>query len=315
VGQLSVTARVPAKINLHLGVGPVRPDGYHELHTVYHAVSLYDEVTIESTDDGELRVQVVGEHTDGVPLDDDNLAAQAVRAVAERAGVPASAQLTLRKSIPVGGGLAGGSADAAAALVAADELWSVGLGRAALEELAADLGSDVAFLLHGGTALGTGRGERVSPVLTRGEYHWVLAVADVGLSTPTVYGELDRQRAAAGAEASQQVEQSETAQGVLGALRAADVVALGRSMHNDLQPAALQLRPPLVRVLDVGRELGAVGGIVSGSGPTVALLTRTPGDAVRIASSLAGYGLCRKVRRASGPVPGARIVADPLAAT
>jgi 4-diphosphocytidyl-2-C-methyl-D-erythritol kinase len=308
VAPLSVTVRVPAKINLHLGVGPLRGDGFHELRTVFHAVSLYDEVTITATDDGELTVLAVGENTDGVPLDEDNLAVRAVRAVAELADIIPSATVTLRKGIPVSGGLAGGSADAAAALVAADELWSLGLSRAALNGLAAELGSDVGFLLSGGTALGTGRGEQVSPVLTSGDYHWVLAVAETGLSTPAVYAELDRQRG------DVEVDEASPAEGVLAALRAADVVALGRSLRNDLQPAALQLRPQLSRVLDVGRELGAAGGIVSGSGPTVALLARSRGDAVRIASSLAGYDVCRSVRRASGPVPGARVVLDPPAA-
>ncbi|HEX3907701.1 MAG TPA: 4-(cytidine 5'-diphospho)-2-C-methyl-D-erythritol kinase [Mycobacteriales bacterium] len=304
MAPLSVTVRVPAKINLHLGVGPLRADGFHELRTVFHAVSLYDEVTIAATDDGELTVTAVGENADGVPLDEDNLAVRAVRAVAELADVIPSATVTLRKGIPVSGGLAGGSADAAAALLAADELWSAGLSRAALGSLAADLGSDVAFLLSGGTALGTGRGEHVSPVLTSGDYHWVLAVAESGLSTPAVYAELDRQRGPDG------VDEASPAEGVLAALRAGDVVALGRSLRNDLQPAALQLRPQLSRVLDVGRELGAAGGIVSGSGPTVALLARTRGDAVRIASSLAGYDVCRSVRRVTGPVPGARVITD-----
>ncbi len=304
MAALSVTVRVPAKINLHLGVGPLRADGFHELRTVFHAVSLYDEVTITATQDGELTVTAVGENAEGVPLDEDNLAVRAVRAVAELADVIPSATVTLRKGIPVSGGLAGGSADAAAALLAADELWSAGLSRAALGSLAADLGSDVAFLLSGGTALGTGRGEHVSPVLTSGDYHWVLAVAESGLSTPAVYAELDRQRGPDG------VDEASQAEGVLAALRAGDVVALGRSLRNDLQPAALQLRPQLSRVLDVGRELGAAGGIVSGSGPTVALLARTRGDAVRIASSLAGYDVCRSVRRVTGPVPGARVITD-----
>jgi 4-diphosphocytidyl-2-C-methyl-D-erythritol kinase len=176
------------------------------------------------------------------------------------------------------------------------------LSRSVLERLAAGLGSDVAFLLHGGTALGTGHGEIVSPVLSRGEWHWVLAVAEAGLSTPAVYAELDRQRAAHAAAPES------AADGVLAALRSGDVVALGRALRNDLQPPALQLRPNLARVLDAGRELGAAGGIVSGSGPTVALLATSQGEAIRIASALAGYDVCRTVRRATGPVPGARIL-------
>jgi 4-diphosphocytidyl-2-C-methyl-D-erythritol kinase len=304
VAPLSVTVRVPAKVNLHLGVGPLRPDGKHQLHTIYQAVSLYDEVSVEAADTDELTVEVLGEHATDVPVGDDNLAVQAVRAVAALAGVPPRVRLTLRKGIPVGGGLAGGSADAAAALVAADALWGCGFQRSVLEGLAAGLGSDVAFLLHGGTALGTGHGEIVSPVLSRGEWHWVLAVAETGLSTPTVYAELDRLRGADDAGTDEEV-----ADGVLAALRSGDVVALGKALRNDLQSPALQLRPNLARVLDAGRELGAAGGIVSGSGPTVALLAPSAGDAIRIASSLAGYDVCRTVRRAVGPAPGAKVVA------
>jgi len=304
VAPLSVTVRVPAKVNLHLGVGPRRADGKHQLHTIYQAVSLYDEVTLAPTRDGRLTVDLVGEHVDGVPTGDDNLAVQAVRAVASLAGVEPAVGVTVRKGIPVGGGLAGGSADAAAALVAADALWKCDFERPVLEQLAAGLGSDVAFLLHGGTALGTGHGEIVSPVLSRGEWHWVLAVAETGLLTPSVYAELDRLRGDDGET------DEERAEGVLAALRSADVVALGRALYNDLQSPALQLRPNLARVLDVGRELGAVGGIVSGSGPTVALLASSAGESIRIASALAGYGVCRTVRRATGPVAGAKVVSD-----
>ena len=294
--------RVPAKVNLHLGVGPRRDDGKHELHTIYHAVSLFDLVTVERAEKRGVTVELEGEHVDEVPTNEDNLAVQAVRAVAAVAGVDPAARIILRKDIPVGGGLAGGSADAAAALVAADALWGASLVQRELERLAAGLGSDVAFLLHGGTALGTGHGEVVSPVLSRGEWHWVLAVAEMGLSTPSVYAELDRQRG------GDEPDLPPVAHGVLAALRAGDPVALGLALRNDLQGPALQLRPSLARVLDAGRELGAAGGIVSGSGPTVALLARTPGDAVRIASALAGYDVCRTVRRATGPAPGARIV-------
>jgi 4-diphosphocytidyl-2-C-methyl-D-erythritol kinase len=299
----SVTVRVPAKVNLHLGVGPLRPDGKHQLHTIYHAVSLYDEVTISPPESTGIQVELAGEHTDDVPLGDDNLAVQAVRAVAALAGLDPTTHLVIRKGIPVGGGLAGGSADAAAALVAANAFWSCGFDRGVLEQLGAGLGSDVAFLLHGGTALGTGHGEVVSPVLSRGEWHWVLAVAESGLSTPTVYAELDRQRG------DNEAAAASAADGVVAALRSGDVVALGHALRNDLQSPALQLRPNLARVLEAGRELGAVGGIVSGSGPTVALLAATRGEAIRIASALAGYDVCRAVRRATGPVPGARVVA------
>jgi 4-diphosphocytidyl-2-C-methyl-D-erythritol kinase len=263
-------------------------------------VSLYDEVTVAPAD--ALRIVVHGEGAGEVPLDGSNLAARAVAAVAAVTGRAPHAAVTIRKGIPVAGGLAGGSADGAAALVAVNELWGTGLDAVTLEGLAAGLGSDVAFCVRGGTALGTGRGEVISPVLATGEHHWVLAVAREGLSTPRVYAEVDRLRAAGEAVPIGPPD------GVLAALRAGDVVALGRSLANDLQPAALRLRPELARVLDAGRELGAVGGLVSGSGPTVALLARTAGESVRIASALAGLGVCRTVRRASGPVAGARVL-------
>ena len=302
MSRTQVTVRVPAKVNLHLGVGPIRRDGYHELVTVYQAISLYDEVTVEPAD--ELLVSVTGEGADDLPLDDDNLAVRAVRAVAALLGRSPDVAITVRKGIPVAAGLAGGSADAAAALVAADTLWGGGLDRVTLEGLAAGVGSDVAFLLHGGSALGTGRGEVISPVLGTGEYHWVLAVADVGLSTPAVYTELDRLRDAG------PTPRAGAPDGVLAALRAGDVPALGTVLTNDLQAATLKLRPQLRQVLDAGRELAAVGTVVSGSGPTVAMLARSANESVRIASALSGMGLCRTVRRASGPVAGARVVED-----
>ena len=298
----AVAVRVPAKVNLHLSVGGMRRDSFHEVVTVYHALSLYDEVVIEPAESFE--VTVVGEGAAQVPADAQNLAARGVRAVASLLGRDPDVRLTIRKGIPVAGGMAGGSADAAAALVGADTLWGAGLDRVTLEGLAAGLGSDVAFLLQGGTALGTGRGEAISPVLATGDYHWVLAVAEFGLSTPTVYAELDRLRSLDVVDA----EGVGPPDGVLAALRAGDVVALGRALANDLQPAALRLRPQLRRVLEAGHELGAAGAVVSGSGPTVALLARTADDSVRIASALAGLAVCRTVRRATGPVPGARVV-------
>lgn len=295
-----VTVRVPAKLNLYLGVGPLRADGYHEVSTVYQALSLYDEVTAEPAE--RLSVVVHGEGAAGVPRNNDNLAVQAARAVAALTGLKPAVRLVIRKGIPVAGGMAGGSADAAAALVACDALWGTGLDRETLRRLGSGLGSDVPFALTGGTALGTGRGEQLSPVLGRGSYHWVVGFAETGLSTPAVYAELDRLRAAHPAPTS------ETAEAVVSALRQSDPVALGRVLSNDLQDAALSLRPQLRRVLDTGRELGAVGSIVSGSGPTVAMLVRSPADGVALAAALSGSGVCRSVRQASSPVPGARIL-------
>lgn len=294
-----VTVRVPAKINLYLSAGPRRPDGYHELTTVFQALSLYDEVTASPAE--ELTVEVTGAF--GVPTNEDNLAVRAARALAAAAGVEPAVRLRIEKAIPVAGGMAGGSADAAAALVACDALWGTGVDRPTLAALAAALGSDVPFALQGGTALGTGRGELLSPVLGRGQYHWVLALAEVGLDTGSVYAELDRSRTE-----SLTLAPAGPPDAVLAALRADDPVALGRALVNDLQPAAVRLRPQLRRVLGAGEELGALRAIVSGSGPTVAFLVRSAAVSINFASALAGLDVCRSIRRAAGPVAGARIL-------
>lgn len=291
-----VTVRVPGKVNLHLSVGARRPDGYHDVTTVFQAVSLYDDVTAAAADD--LSCSVSGEGAGDLPADSRNLALAAALRLSALAGVTAGARLHLLKSIPVAGGMAGGSADAAAALVACDALWQTGMAREDLEALAATLGSDVPFALHGGSALGVGRGEQVSPVLARGTFHWVFALAERGLSTAAVYEEHDRGD-------PRPVREPD---GVLAALRASDAVALGRALHNDLQAAALRLRPALRRTLDAGLERGALGALVSGSGPTCAFLAGSRSDAVALAAGLAGAGVCRAVRTAYGPVPGARVV-------
>jgi 4-diphosphocytidyl-2-C-methyl-D-erythritol kinase len=292
--------RAPGKVNLHLSVGRRRPDGFHDLTTVFQAISLYDDV--ELTRAQALTVAVSGNDADRVPLDDDNLAVRAVRLLAQHTGHAPHVAIRIAKGIPVAGGCAGGSADAAAALVGCDALWGTGLGRAELAALAARLGSDVPFALHGGTALGTGRGEQLTPVLGQGSYSWVLALSGEGLSTPQVYAQLDRQREAG------PVRVVRDPADVLAALRQGDAVALGRALGNDLQPAALALRPELRRVVEAGRELGALGVLVSGSGPTVAMLARDDGHAVALTSALAGQGVCAAVRRAEGPASGVRIV-------
>ncbi|GIF97286.1 4-(cytidine 5'-diphospho)-2-C-methyl-D-erythritol kinase [Catellatospora citrea] len=302
-GALSgpVRVRVPAKINLHLGVGPLRSDGYHELHTVYHAISVYDEVTARAGDTLSLTMQ--GEGVGELELDDSNLIIRAAHALAATAKVPAQARLHLRKTIPLAGGLAGGSADAAATLVALDALWGTGLGRDELARIAATLGSDVPFLLYGGTALGTGHGEAVSPVLARANrWHWVVAFADGGLSTPRVYGELDRMRAAGTAPAP-----LNSSDDLLSALRQRDPAVLGAALGNDLQAAALSLRPALADTLDVGDKAGALASLVSGSGPTCVFLARDEAHGADLAQALRESGLCRGVQQAYGAVHGARI--------
>lgn len=296
-----VRVRVPAKINLHLGVGPLRRDGYHELNTVYHAISIHDELTARRGD--TLTLTMAGEGTGELALDESNLVIRAARALARSTGVPPHARLHLRKQIPLAGGLAGGSADAAAALVACDALWGTGLSRDELAEIAAGLGSDVPFLIHGGTALGTGRGEAVSPVLARpAVWHWVVAVADGGLATPVAYRELDRLRAARAA--GPPLGSTDT---LLAALRQPDPRVLAAALGNDLQDAALALRPSLAATLKAGEAAGALAGIVSGSGPTCVFLATGAADAERIAAELNALDVCREARTAHGPVAGARI--------
>jgi 4-diphosphocytidyl-2-C-methyl-D-erythritol kinase len=300
-----VTVRVPAKVNLELAVGGPRPDGFHELATVYHAVSLYDELTATPAD--VISVTVAGPHAELVPLDATNLAVRAALLLARRTGVEAGARLHIRKGIPVAGGMAGGSADAAAALLACDALWHTGMSREELRELAAELGSDVPFGLVGGTAIGTGRGEQLTSALARGVFHWVVALSDGGLSTPAVYREIDRLRA------GRVLPQPRVSERLMQALRAGDAHALGAALSNDLQPAALSLAPALDRTLAVGLDSGALGGMVSGSGPTVVFLVEGPEHAMDLSVALTATGVAADVRRAHGPVPGARLV-DPATA-
>ncbi|MCV7212026.1 4-(cytidine 5'-diphospho)-2-C-methyl-D-erythritol kinase [Mycolicibacterium canariasense] len=301
----SVTVRVPGKVNLYLGVGDLREDRYHELTTLFHAVSLFDEVTVRNAD--LLSVRMTGEGVAGLPTDNRNLAWRAAELMADHVGRAPDVAISIAKSIPVAGGMAGGSADAAAVLVAINTLWELGVARRDLHALAAKLGSDVPFALHGGTALGTGRGEQLATVLARSTFHWVLAFADKGLSTPAVFGEIDRLREAPDREAPARLDGVEP---VLEALAAGDPRELAALLGNDLQPAALSLRPDLRRTLRAGTEAGALAGIVSGSGPTCAFLCESAESAVEIGATLSGAGVCRTVRVASGPVPGARVIAE-----
>jgi 4-diphosphocytidyl-2-C-methyl-D-erythritol kinase len=339
-----VTVRVPAKVNLQLSVGPLGADGYHDLVTVFHAVSLFDQVTVRPAD--RTSVRVTGEDAASVPAGRANLAVRAARALASAARRKESSavRIEISKRIPVSAGLAGGSADAAAALVACNELWKTGFSPSELAQVAASVGSDVAFALLGGTAVGQGRGERLTPALTTGAYNWVLAFASGGLSTPEVYATCDRLRAAravgagdspqtAGSRAADaavsrsalgsasrsargtasrsargSAQQPELDAKLMAALRSGDPAAVGPLLSNDLQPAAISLRPDLRRTLMAGREHGALGAIVSGSGPTCAFLAGDARQARELAVSLTGAGVCRAVARVHGPVPGAAVV-------
>jgi len=320
-----VTVRVPAKINLHLAVGETRPDGYHDLVTVFQALNLFDEISVVSAHTarasgvgerlatigpGAPGIELLGDVTDAdraaVPVDASNLAWRAAVALAEAVGREPDVRIGIRKAIPVAGGMAGGSADAAGTLLALTTLWRLDLGREALLAIAASVGSDVAFALHGGTALGTGRGETLVPVLSRHTFHWVIALQDHGLPTPTVFAELDRLRAAADAEAP--VRRLGSVEPVLEAVASGEARSLALLLGNDLQAAAVSLDPGLRRTLRAGVSAGALAGVVSGSGPTCVFLCSDGPSAVRVAAELSGAGVCRTVRVAHGPVPGARVV-------
>ncbi len=301
--------RVPGKVNLYLGVGDLRDDGYHELTTVFHAVSLFDEITVRNAD--VLSVDNTGEGAESLPTDDRNLAWRAAVLMADHVGRAPDVAITVEKSIPVAGGMAGGSADAAAVLVAINALWELGVPRRDLHALAAELGSDVPFALHGGTALGTGRGEQLATVLARNTFHWVLAFGKKGLSTPAVFAEIDRQRDDDGREPPPRLDDPEP---LLAALASGDAVRLAAELGNDLQSAAMSLDGDLRRTLRAGEDAGALAGIVSGSGPTCAFLCSSASAAIDVGVQLAGADVCRTVRAASGPVQGARLVPTPPSA-
>jgi 4-diphosphocytidyl-2-C-methyl-D-erythritol kinase len=302
----TVTVRAPAKVNLELRVGPPRPDGYHQLSTVFMAVGLYDEVSVTAYDDWY--VSVTGPYAGLVPTGADNLAVRAARLLADRAAIdhePLAVRIV--KEIPVAGGMAGGSADAAAALLACDHLWGLRMDRDSLVEAAAELGSDIPFALHGGIAMGSGRGEQLAPVLARGTFHWVFALSANGLSTPLVYAECDRLRRRL------PVPEPTPSPEMMSALRSGDPIALGQALNNDLQDAAISLRPDLQVVLDAGVEYGALGGIVSGSGPTIAFLTGSAEHALDLCVALTASGVGGEVKRAKGPVHGASLIATAVA--
>jgi len=299
----SVTVRVPAKVNLQLSVGPREADGFHNVVTVFQAISIYDDVKVTLADaKSGVSISITGDQTHGVPVDENNLALKAIALLAKEYDLDIDAHIEIKKSIPVAGGMAGGSADAAATIIAIDYLYSLGMNREEMSEIAAKLGSDVPFMLTGGTAIGTGHGDQLTSALSRGTYHWVLALSSVGLSTPAVYGECDRLRS------ESEISQPQTNELLMQALLAADSKSVGKNLVNDLQAAACSLRPALRLVLDVGQEYGALGALVSGSGPTVAFLVSDEEAALDLAVALTASGVVGSVARAYGPVAGAKVL-------
>jgi 4-diphosphocytidyl-2-C-methyl-D-erythritol kinase len=299
----TVTVRVPAKVNLQLAVGPREADGFHNLVTVFQAISIYDDVTVTKTTPGSgITIAITGDHTHGVPADSTNLAVKAAQLIADDYDFAVDIHIDVVKSIPVAGGMAGGSADAAAVIVGLNDLFNLEMSREEMLEFGSQLGSDVPFMITGGTAIGQGRGDQLTAALSRGTYHWVLALSTVGLSTPAVYQECDRLRAGLDIAAPQ------TSDALMQSLLAADPKAVGLALQNDLQSAACSLRPALTLVLDVGEEYGALGAIVSGSGPTVAFLVGDEEQGLDLAVALTSSGVVGSVARAYGPVHGAKVI-------
>ena len=299
----SVNVRVPAKVNLQLSVGPREEDGFHNLVSVFQAISIFDEVKISLTEPNSgIQISISGEQTHGVPADSNNLAVQAALLMAKEYDLDLDIHIEIKKSIPVAGGMAGGSADAAATIVGLDYLFSLGMNREEMADIAARLGSDVPFMLNGGTAIGTGHGDQLMSALSRGTYHWVLALSSSGLSTPAVYAECDRLRTGL------EIVEPQTNEALMQALLAADPESVGAALVNDLQPAACSLRPALRLVLDVGQEYGALGALVSGSGPTVAFLVADEEAGLDLAVALTSSGVVGSVARAYGPVAGAKVI-------
>ena len=299
----SVTVRVPAKVNLQLSVGPKEADGYHNLVSVFQAISIFDDITIKLGEPGSgLTISVTGDQTHGVPADANNLAAKAVSLISKEYDLTVDAHIEIKKSIPVAGGMAGGSADAAGTIIGIDYLYSLDMTREEMIEIAAKIGSDVPFMLSGGTAIGTGHGDQLTAALSRGTYHWVLAVSTVGLSTPAVYAECDRLRG------ELEIVEPQTNEALMQSLLAADAPGVGAALVNDLQLAACSLRPAIRLVLDVGQEYGALGAIVSGSGPTVAFLVADQDSGLDLAVALTSSGVVGSVVQAYGPVAGAKVI-------
>ncbi|CAB4947524.1 unannotated protein [freshwater metagenome] len=298
-----VVARVPAKVNLQLSVGPLGSDGYHEVITVFQAISLFDDVSVATAPVGNgLTIDISGQTSSGVPADSSNLAIRAADLMIKTYDLPTDLVIKLKKEIPVAGGMAGGSADAAGVIVGLDSLFELGLSRDEMESVGSKIGSDVPFSICGGVAIGSGRGDQITPALAKGNYFWVLALSGQGLATPSVYQECDRLREGLS------IATPQVSEPLMQALRAGDAKALGKSLSNDLQSAACSLRPALRLVLDVGVDYGALGGIVSGSGPTVAFLVSSDEHAMDLTVALSASGVVSSVVRATGPVPGARII-------
>jgi 4-diphosphocytidyl-2-C-methyl-D-erythritol kinase len=298
----SVRAVAPGKINLVLLVGEPQADGYHPLVTCFHAVDVWETVTVTPAD--EYLVTISGDVNMGeVPLTEDNLVVKAAKAVAAQLGVDKKVSIHIDKRVPVGGGMGGGSADAAAALIAVDKLWGGGLSQVQLLDIAGTLGADVPFLLEGYSQLGRGNGGELEPVKSQ-PFWWVVVPAVHHLSTPLVYQTLDQQR---GGQASSLPHDLPAA--FRSALFEGNPERLAPLLINDLQAPALQLLPELETTLAIGRELGALAAMISGSGPTCVLLARNQEHQQLLVGAMTDRGY--HAIAATSPARGAHLVEIP----
>lgn len=301
----SVTASAPGKTNLFFAVGPLQDDGFHDVASIYLALDLREEVSVSPAATWAVSVSgnISADQLAAVPTGEDNLVVQAARRVAELAGTDAHpVAFAIDKHVPVAGGMGGGSADAAAALVAVNALWCTGVESKLIDSVA--LGADVPFALAGGIAIGLGRGERLSQIDSVPAIHLVLVTSEQGLSTPAVYKRLDEMRASLGAD-PKQAPAAVVPESLIRALKAGDSTEIAKLLNNDLQAAALDLRPDLKQTIQDGMDAGALTGFVSGSGPTIAFLVADADRAEDLAQKLHIKGY--RALAASGPSAGAFI--------
>ena len=290
---IQVSASAPGKINIFFKVGALKSDGYHDVLSVYQALDIREAVKV--ADSSRWRVSVSGalseEQIAAVPTGEDNLVVRAAKSIGQLANLTRVSELSfeITKNVPVAGGMGGGSADAAAAMLAVDELWDTQVDGEALMKAAAELGADIPFALLGGTAIGIGRGDKLDPIDDVQKLHWVLVPMDAGLSTPRVYAKLDEMRAAKGQDPTL-VPVPEVPYELIDALVHGDAREVAKHLHNDLQDAAVALMPELSITMHAGLAAGALAAMVSGSGPTIAMLAESEEAAESIANHLAFEG-------------------------
>ena len=273
----SINLRANAKLNLFLRVLGRRSDGYHELESIFHTVALADDLSLTPSDEGvDVSMSFAAGVSGDPPVSEDNLSFRAARSLIERAGLDRGARIEIVKRIPIGSGMGGGSADAAAAIAGLNELWGLDLEQSEVLKVAGLIGSDVPFCLSGGTALVMGRGEELTPLPCREPLHFVLCMSFEPLATRSVY-ERWRPESALGDAGSAPMAL---------ALGTGDVEGVAASLHNDLEAPAFELRPELADKKQAVLDAGALGACMSGSGPTIFGIARDSDDARRLATLL-----------------------------